>query len=402
MKLLLLALLFVLCGFAVSGQESVNSGIVVDIGSLKYVFATDIRSFISQLNVAGKTGYRLEQLTKLPLNNSERFEKMKLAGIMKLDPGNRFEYDWFEAFTPGEVVTRMDVRSAMGFNFRDALPVLQGICEDNSEYQQEDGSDAQKVLDRVRGTLEWSSGAIYFVERKNDEVKSNNYRVVIGMLGWGKNPGEELESGLSDLDKAGFIPVSMNSFKIRNKYAFAVLAKRKTALLSEGVSQNKSDFRLIVLRSGFEKKVNLLAKDGYSLLFSGRLGALNYALMVRSVGPYSSASYTFLTSTHKAFSSALSAAPAKHLIYSGLGNDDYGCDSAEVGLVFKTADRQRAIYETLKMTSLPKNSKETGPPTTFQRPTDETIGRFEQLLKEGYAVRELYFDNDIEILFEKR
>ena len=207
---------------SVNNSQIAGNAIVVDIGSLKYIFAPDIKNFVSELNSAGKNGYKLEQLTKLPLNNSEGFEKMKLAGIVKLDSGNRYDYDWFEAFTPGDVVTRINLRSAQGFYFRDALPVLQGICEDNSEYSPEDGSDTQKIFDRIKSTLEFSYGAIYFLERKNTVVKTNDYRVVVGMLGLGKNPGEELERSLNNVADTGFTPVSMNSFKILNKYAFAI------------------------------------------------------------------------------------------------------------------------------------------------------------------------------------
>jgi hypothetical protein len=390
----------------INDSQVAGNEIVVDIGSLKYIFAPDIKSFVAQLNAAGKNGYKLEQLTKLPLGNSESFEKMKLAAIVKLESGNRYEYDWFEAFTPGEVVARINLRSAQGFYFRDAVPVLQGICEDNTEYQPDDGTDTQRVLDEIKSVLKFSYGAIYFLERKNNEVKPNDYRVAIGMVRLFKKTGDDLEKELNDLGMAGFAPVSMNSFKILNKYAFAVLAKkRKSVSANNDARRIRSEFKLIVSESGFEKKVNVLAKEGYSLLFSGRFGALNYALMVPPVSPNISTSYKFLTSTDKAFSSDLSTAAARNLIYSGIGSHDYGCDSVEAGMVFQTSssDQQRQPeYETLMITALPKKSKERSLTTNFQRPADVTVGRFQSLLRNGYVVRDLYFDNGIKILFEKR
>ena len=397
---LCLALSFGCVSLCYSQTKTSDENIVVDLGDLKYVFATNIKDFVTELNELGKQGYKIEQITKLPLNVNEKFDETKLAGIVSFDQGHKYEYDWFEAFIPGEIVTRINSRAKDGFYFRDRLSVTQGRCEDLSSYSTIK-TDTEKLFDNIVSSLQFSEVSIFFLERKDGLSKSIDYRVEIGIVTSRDRYPEELLRNIENIGSLGFRPISMSVSKVANKYALTVLAEREK--LSSNIS--KVNYRLISGEFGYEKKITASTKDGFELLFAGRFGAVRYALMKNTNLLKPITDYSFLKTFKKSFSTDLKRINNQDKIaFRDLMDEDWTCDSVEAVLIFQNQTSDKSIklkYESIKiMDELKKSTKKNLNPK-FISPSLEIISNIKEFLNEGYVVRDIFFSNGINLLLEK-
>jgi hypothetical protein len=385
----------------ISGDKVNNEALETDLGDLKYVFATNVTDFVSKLNQLGEQGYKIEQITKLPLNVNEKFGEMKLAGIVNLDRGHTYEYDWFEGFVPGEIVTRINSRAKNGFYFRDRLSVTQGFCEDNSTYRTEK-SDTGRIFDSFVSSLQYSVGSIFFLERRDRLVKSIEYRVEIGLITSRDRHPDELAASIESLGSLGFRPLSMSVSKVGNKNAFIILAERDKSVT------NNADFqyRLIAGEFGFEKKITAATVDGFKVLFAGRTGAVRYALLKSEIANSGISIHDFLKTYTKSFQSDLAKlSTQKNLEYLSLMDEDWTCDSVEAVLIFHkrvTEKSEMVQFESVKIMDELKKSTKQNPTAKLMPPAPEVIRKIERLLKEGFVFRDLFFSDGINLLLEKR
>lgn len=383
--------------------ETLQSQKLCKQGSLdkyKFIAATGIANFIGKLNESGNCGYRLVNLTKMPLYTSEKFDRMTLAAIVELESQKKYEYDWFEAFTPGEAQTRINHRANGGFYFRKMLPVAQGLCE-TSPTTSVEKSDGKRILDRLGETLSYSFGGIYFLERRADSNERKEYRVLIGTAGWGKQTTDQLQSELNDKVQLGFRPVAMGLHKILNRYAVSLLVERGEELQREIASPS-----YIIVRSefGFEKKVNNLAKNGYKIIFEGEFSAFRHALMLKESDKYRPRRYNSIDSTRESFSRKLSNLSKQAVRYVGLSSRVTGCDFAESRLIFESDqgnNRSASEFKTLKLAEWQQvtDSSNEGIPSASAF-SEEAMREYTKLLDKGYVFRGLFFSNGINAIFE--
>lgn len=355
-----------------------------------FVAANGIFDFIEKLNSVGRCGYRLVSLTKLPLYVSERFEQMTLFAVLRYSGEEAFEYDWFEAFTPGDAQTRINYRAEKGFYFREILPISIGLCDESSRSSS-DKTEIDQVFERLLGTLGYSYGGIYFLERRAGVEMKNDYRVLIGTAGWGKEPTAQLELEVNESARRGYRPVAFTAYKIRNKYAFAVMAEK-----IDHVSETRlPEYRVFRSNSNFEKKINNLTKEGYEILLDGQLNAARLAL-VKKAAKSVDREYSWVDTTKKSLPKILNDLAARSVEYRGGSFRILGCDFAETRMMFaKGESHDRSVeFKTIKLAEWAKVSGTS---------SDRSISKkeFSRLLKEGFVFKDLFFADGVRALFER-
>lgn len=333
--------------------ESSNSNSWEISGRYLFVSANGPEVFSRNLNEGAKCGYRLKSVTKLPLYASETFDETTLFAVMEFSEQGRFEYDWFEAFTPGDTQTRLNYRAEAGFYFKTVMPLAVGLC-DSAELDSTERTENERILDRVLTSLRYSYGALYFVERKTGNQERKEYRVLTGIAGWGKRPTAELESELRKNLEHGFQPIASTMFKIGNREAIGLIAEKSES----DPSRNSSDYALVRSEFGFEKKVNSLSSSGYELRSETEFNAFRHALLVKS-SHKSSHKYSWLNASKKTFQRQLADVSKRNMRYSGKLFRNYGCDFAEVMLVFSSVQTNQGPqheYRVLRLSDWAKVS----------------------------------------------
>lgn len=368
----------------------------------KYFISQGIKNFVEKLNANAKCGYKLEKLTKFPLSASENFDQMILAAVVKLDLPNRYEYDWFEAFTPGEVVTRINFRVKKGFYFYKTLPLAQGTC-DNIHRDSSGKSDTEKIYDNLVDLVSFSLGDIYFLERKEEATIQPEYRMLVGAVGWGKKPTETLQRSLDDKVKQGFQPVSMSSYKVGNNYGLSILVEKKGETLKNAPLPQ---YQIIRSEFGFEKKVNRHAKKGFRLVFAGEMWAFRHSLMLKDSKRSSPLSYKWVDATRKSYLNKFSDLAIKGIpprfVYSRI----YGCDYSENQLIFEqqpNSDQIKTDFKVLNLTDKMQRRISIGEEVDdFLSPSEERTQEFQKLLSDGYKISDLFYANGVNIVLRRQ
>ena len=358
-------------------------------GNYLFVSARGVSEFKKRLNSAGRCGYQMDSLTKWPLARNQTLEQMIMFAVMKYVGKEFFEYDWFEAFTPGETQTRINFRAQSGFYFREVLPFSVDACG-KSDNTVPGKSDTERIFDQAIDSLSFYYGGIYFVEKRSNSNFKPEYKVAIGVIGSGKSPSKQLEMELRE--SPGFLPVAFGTYKIQNRYAIGVL-------LEKGVGRvpvTGSDLHVIRSEFGFEKKIRTQAKAGFEMILSGEMGAFRHALLQRKADG-AVRQYAWLDATSTNFEKQLQQLSNNSFRQVGLKTRAFECDSAETQMLFALTDKpanSKYKYAMLKL-DLP-------PYLDIQTSSDSEISRlFAEFLDKGFVFKDLYFDSDIYAIFEK-
>lgn len=378
---------------------------VINLPTYKYVFSDNITSFVKKLNELGKCGYRLDKLTKFPLESGKKFAASKLAGIVKLDTQNKYEYDWFEAFTPGELTTRLNYRAKKGFRLRDSVDSVEEACGRPENLITLPADDVEKAINTISETLNITFGKLFILERKNEIiVELGDSRIVIGRWGWGKSPTKELQQSLEKTVKSGFVPIDMGYGKVGNRYAvFLVMTKDDS--VSEYPIGNNLTYRILKSEYKFEKKVNFLAKQGFKILFYDTYGAYGFVTMFKENQSSELVSYHWVDVIEKSWQDQISELSSQGAVYKTLGSTATSlyCETFEGKLLFEKPlkdNGKRNEYKILKISDRTSHAgnKQISKDLT---PTSETLQEFDDLVKEGYVISDLFYAEGINVLFER-
>lgn len=371
----------------------------------RYVFEEDVVSFIKEINELGKCGYRLDKMTKFPLDYGKTFFGTKIAAIVKLDAPNKYEYDWFEGFTPGEITTRLNYRAKKGFRLLDSLASVEEACGRPPNLTGSTGDEFEKMIDTARETLYITVGSLFFLERKNDAVvELADNRVVIGRWGWGKSVTKELQQNLETTAGFGFSPINMGFASVGNKYA-AFLVMTKDNAVSEQSVKNNPTYKVLKSEYGFEKKVNRLAQEGFKILFYDTYGAYGFVTMTKAEQPSDPVSYHWVDVIDDDWQDEISNLSKQGAVYKSLGVTvtNLYCTPFEGKLMFEkplTDNGKRYEYKLLKMS---ERTHHIGRKQTPRRltPTKEELQEFDKLVKDGYVISDVFYEEGITVLFER-
>lgn len=363
----------------------------------RYVFEEDVVSFIKEINELGKCGYRLDNLTDFPLDYGKTFFETKIAAIVKLDAPNRYEYDWFEAFTSGELTTRLNYRAKKGFRLRDSLDSVSKACGHSPNQTDMMGNNF--------GDVYVKSGNLFFLERKNDAVvELADNRVVIGRWGWGKSVTKELQRNLETTAKVGFNPINMGFANVENELnAFLVMTKNDS--VSGQPAGNNLTYKVLKSEYGFEKKVNRLAQEGFKILFYDTYGVYGFVTMTKAEQPSDLVSYHWVDVLDDDWQDEISNLSKQGAVYKSLGvtATNLYCTTFEGKLMFEkplTDNGKRYEYKILKMSERTHHITRKQTPRRLT-PTKEELQEFDKLVKDGYVISDVFYEEGITVLFER-
>jgi hypothetical protein len=363
----------------------------------RYISAIGVTTFVAEMKKLGEQGYRLESVAVAAQTAEvilapppERFKKLALAAVFRLDNPNTYEYDWFEADIPGEIVTRINKRASNGFYYRDGV-----FATDDTRCRDDDFSTDDSSVGTSLRVIEsfhcWSQGGVYFMERKNGVIAKREYRVHTGNYGWGKKPTGELEDALGNTGPLGFRPVALGRMKVGVRHAFYALVERDKGAEGEPV---KTQYKFLKSRFRFSKKVNAIGREGYRIRFTGMMGVLENALLETEEGA-SPVSYRWVDASGKSHEQELAnvlSAGARFVMISRETED----------LIFEERPGEKYEYRILKMdVDIVKPTRENPNPQPAK--TQEQIFReFDAALAEGYVIRDVFYSAGTKVLFERR
>ena len=240
------------------------------------------------------------------------------------------------------------------------------------------------------------------LEQKNDSGQKKNYQIINADFGFGKEPSKEIMSGVETAVKTGFDP---------SRFFFSKTAglNQKISLLYEGNNAASPDTEYIFVKEniGFKKKVNRLAKQGYKLVASAELQSLNVALMKKDVNSSALISYEWLNaSDKKSFTDNLTKLSQKGSYYRTINWENYGCKTGfiENRLIFEnnsTVEKNRYEYKTLKLTEDLDNKRKENQSSKVMLLSEIPMQNFDKLINEGYIIRDLFYENGVNVLFER-
>lgn len=225
-----------------------------------YIRRSKINLFIEELNRLGNCGYRIEKVAKLPLLSEETVFDLYMFGVVKLDDGNRYEYNWFAGRSPGEVQTIANKQAEQGFYFRQKMLFISGRCSQAAEKRKTENETLGGLGDILNLRL-GASGSVFIFERKNGIIKKNEYRVIDGRVTGKKGELETNQKIMDDYIARGFRPVDYFYLGMFNTYT--IIMEKAEDLKTQG------EYRLLNEYYGMNKKLTQLSREGYSPLLVG-------------------------------------------------------------------------------------------------------------------------------------
>lgn len=384
-------------------QSNARSGFVVDAQADKYIilFATSykgtlltvgeeaadrgrhsrIENFVEQLNKIGSQGYRLISITS----------GWNPKAIARLDEA-QYEYTWFETTSPYFFAKtgfekKYSELSKQGFELVSHF-FISKWCKDKGPS----GYDRHgAVYDDSTEDCEYKD--LFLLERIRGVKRPQNHILASSAPGWRAKMGDALTEQINEHLAAGFHPTHALS-------KFEVLLQQ--AADREEISTNKIEVQVVTSSNwggaGVRKKVNELAQKGY------RLALLNneIAVMYRERDDTSPVSYVWVNAERRDFEKELAKLEQRGAVYRMTYPNNRG---TETQLVFEQRldkEARRREYRVLKI-EFEQVEDEIGKRVNIEltRKSKETIRKMNEMVREGYEVRDLFFAKEFRIILER-
>lgn len=353
-----------------------------------------VRELIPQMNDHANRGFRLISLGKYPIwSRQQNFETTTVIGILEYDPEDTYEYDWFEAATPGDLQSRMNHRAERGFYFKEMFPFADQLC--GGPPPTTGRSEIELILDTARASLEFTYGGIFIVERAKSVSKKFEYRVAAGVFGSDEKVTNELEAQMQDHVRGGYKPVAMAPLKLLNRHAVSLLLERDSK-----DSVGAADYRVIVSEFGFEKKINQSARSGYRLMFNGLITAKRFALMVE--GGDGPATYEWIDTASKKEYKSKKDSLFRDRDFTFAVYDFSVCDYAKQQLVFVQPTTGRSQVQDTRLVKLTTSANALLPGAgSASNAWKDAENRINDLVKQGYVIRDAIYSDGIDLILQK-
>lgn len=358
----------------------------------EYIAPQNIVNFMLTLKEAGKRGFKLDKVTAIPSGlaetSKEKAYQTVLAGIVRFDGENRYDYNFFFAEGKETPDAKLNSLSRNGWYFLHAVSVYGGGIEDNPIF----ANTIYKLP---------TNGNLYLLERvTGSEKPSYDYRLLKAGVRLGNSPTPKMQGLLDAAVAEGYVPVATYyTFDIKNIFSvdsfFGVLvakipAARKTEY--KFVRGNRSD--------GLRKEIETFSKQGYRI----NLINFNSAILTRDAGQTAPIVYQWVESDDKKYQQTFTATLAKSPAYRSGGIDIVSDgDFIKNLLVFETDVRTGASeYQILKMKPfVPKQFKKN--PQDYLNTLEKPEVAFQRLLDEGFIPRDVFYSGieGLSVIFER-
>lgn len=380
-------------------NKTPNSEIPKPQAVYEYIAPRTIVDFMYAVKEAGQRGFRLDKLTAVPSGEAETSKEKAgrtvLAGIVRYDGENRYDYNFF--FAEGEKApdNKLNLLADKGWYFREVLSVFGGGAD----------TDPSGLFENSVYKLP-TVGNLYLLERVSESKNNRQYKLLKAGVGLGRNPTEKMQALLNEALKEDFVPVAtyftfdITSIVSVDSY-FAILVEKGAT----GAAKPEYRFIRSNRNDGLRKEIDKVTAEGYRI----GLHNLNSAIMIRDSGEKSApVAYQWVVTDKKDYASNLArVAEAETEFYS------VGVDMASPGdfvrsvLIFrnKTAgNANRFEYRALRMIpprqKKPKKGEPAPPPATQEKPEDA----FKKMLADGFAPRDLFYSDEdsLNVLFVRQ
>jgi hypothetical protein len=324
-------------------------------------------SFIDQLNKAGTRGYRL-------ISAIQGYS----IGIVKIEEV-QYEYSWFDTgsalfFKTTGFSQGYEQLSKQGFRLVDRF-LIGETCETDSLNQ-----DTCTVKE------------MFIVEREKGVEKPTQHILVGTMPRWKGNRSLELSAQIKQKIGEGFYPTKvLSGYEILLEYF-----EDKEDLLAEKPEVQvvrSSDYH-----NDIEQRVNELARQGY------RLALVNtgIAVMYRRSDTATPVSYVWLDAKKKDFDKQLAQLQSRGAVYRITYPNKDGLKTKLVFELKAVDDDTRHEYRVLKVdTEETEDAAEKKVHIDLTPSAKETIKLMNSLVKEGFAVRDLFLTDKPSVLLER-
>lgn len=340
---------------------------------VKLITSTGIDDFVDDLNENGKLGYRLEK----SLNYGGEGVTQSFAAVVRLDAPNKYEYDWISSPDKKRLEARLNFQARKGFNYLTAYALT--YCSEGTSGEETSRSSPETLIFRLQ------KGDAFLLERRNgDTEQSREYKVFIAKVRLGDSAEKNIQAGLDAAAPDGFRPVKV-LFARQGLLDFSVSVLTERNLKN---TDTKTEYRFLKKSSGLPNDVNKLAAQGFRFITGRRVGMIGLALMDKRSSE--STTYTFID--EKKYEKEFDKTVALGNSYQAVMIGDLTCGSVEAEnerLVFAQSGEKREYK--IKTIAFAK-------PGTADA---QSLNEFQQLLSEGYQVKDLFYSRGLNIIFEK-
>ncbi|HEX8369812.1 MAG TPA: hypothetical protein VF604_14795 [Pyrinomonadaceae bacterium] len=363
----------------------------------EYLAPQSIVNFMYAVKEAGQRGFRLDKLTAVPSGEAgtskEKAGRTVLAGIVRYDGENRYDYNFFFAEGEKEADNKLNLLADKGWYFREVVTVYGGGAD----------TDPSGLFENTVYSLP-TVGNLYLLERVSQAKSNRQYKLLKAGVGIGKNPTEKMQSLLNEAVREDYVPVA-------TYYSFGVTSIVSVdsffaVLVEKSAPGAKPEYRFIRgnRNEGLRKEIDKVTAEGY------RLGVhnLNSAVMIRDAEKSAPVAYQWVLTDRKDYAANLTKVAESDAEFYSVGVDMASPgDFVKSVLIFrnKTAgNANRFEYRTLRMIPpRPKKQKKGAPvqpPPAQEKPEDV----FKKMLADGYTPRDLFYSDEdsLNVFFERR
>lgn len=373
----------------------------------EYIEPVPLTTFLEKLNEFGGKGYRFKDMTQIPYRN-DTFKsiilKTNFAGIVKLDE-MIYEYRMLNVEEIADLSVALNRQSQEGFNFREII-----TYQDTRTLGLEDKDDPVSKSKQMLYGSPMMYNVILLEREIGKQFTPREFQVLKAGYGIGKNPSKKMQMLIDEAAKQNMFPLAAfmsrgfalenqkeSKWKIADTYYGAILEK-SVEKLDAPVQFVRANFQ-----KDFEKRVNKLASEGFRMTDSRLTQAFMYKNQTASP---STVTYKWLDGGSKSLDENLSKLASENARFVGTALSagvwaDITITENLLILEKPTGEvNDHFEYKSLRMiTNDPQGvllTKSTALP-------DPAIGKFRQVVKEGYDFAKLYFaDGKVFALFERR
>ena len=352
---------------------------------VRVVVSRGLENFVKALNEQGRLGYRLERT--VGYDGPE--EPRRYAGVLHLDPGHRYEYVSDSLPEDARYGDPVNSYPRLGYTFVHAY--TQTYCRKTEVFDAGGTYPPDSPSHTRQETHAVKRSALLFMRRDGD-AQTKEYKTFKGRFTLDGGQKRELQAALNAAPQ-GFRPVRILFSGGPDVFDVAVLAERD---LNESAPP-KVEYELVKEVCGFEDEVNRLAAAGSRYVVGGRVEWVKLAVLERRAAD--AAAYTFVGDHRhrKGFPRELAAGGG----YVGLMGGDQSCESVAPSgdyqrLVFARGASQ-GVYQVLKISDRgPDRKKIDG------LLPDASVSELRRLLAEGFRVRDLFYDDGLQVILERQ
>lgn len=343
---------------------------------VKLITSTGIEGFVKDLNDYGRSGYRLDK----SLSYGGEGPTQSYAAVLRLDAPNKYEYDWMSSPDKKLLEARLNFQAKKGFNFANAYALT--YCSGGTSEERANPPAPESLIFRL------NKGDAFLLERRNgDTEQTREYKVFIAKVRLGDSAEKTIQSGLDAAAPEGFRPVKI-LFARQGLIDFSVSVLTEKSLNDNNSA--KTEYRFLKKSSGLPKDINALAAQGFRFITGRRVGMIGLVLMDKRASD--GTTYTMIDETKyaKEFESTIALGNSYQAVMLG----DLTCGSTEAEnerLVF--AQNPRGEKRQYKITTISFTKTGAADPNS--------LNEFQQLVGDGYQVKDLFYSGGLNVIFEK-